>query len=48
MYEAQSAEYIRIYESVVIEFLLRLKIHAIKQFDIEIWYRKPQFHCEYG
>ena len=25
MYEAQSAEYIRIYESIVIEFFIRLK-----------------------
>ena len=29
MYEARSAEYIRIYESIVIEFFLRLKIHEI-------------------
>ena len=29
MYEARSAEDIRIYESIVIEFLLRLKIHKI-------------------
>ena len=29
MYEARSAEYIRIYESIVIEFCLRLKIHRI-------------------
>ena len=29
MYEARSAEDIRIYESIVIEFLLRLKIHNI-------------------
>ena len=39
MYEARSAEYIRIYESIVIEFFLRLKIHIIcpdvPRFDIE-------------
>ena len=40
MYEAQSTEYIRIYESIVIEFFLRLKIHIIcadvpPRFDIE-------------
>ena len=39
MYEARSAEYIRIYESIVIEFFLRLKIHIIGAdvpiFDIE-------------
>ena len=39
MYEARSAEYIRIYESIVIEFFLRLKIHRIcadvPKFDIE-------------
>ena len=29
MYEARSAEYIRIYESIVIVFFLRLKIHEI-------------------
>ena len=29
MYEARSAEYIWIYESIVIEFFLRLKIHNI-------------------
>ena len=29
MYEARSAEDIRIYESIVIEFFLRLKIHNI-------------------
>ena len=29
MYEARSAEYIGIYESIVIEFFLRLKIHRI-------------------
>ena len=29
MYVARSAEYIGIYESIVIEFLLRLKIHRI-------------------
>ena len=29
MYEARSAEYIQIYESIVIEFFLRLKIHEI-------------------
>ena len=29
MYEARSAEYIRIYESIVIEFFLRLAIHKI-------------------
>ena len=29
MYEARSAEYIRIYESIVISFFLRLKIHKI-------------------
>ena len=39
MYEARSAEYIRIYESIVIKFYLRLKIHRIcadiQRFDIE-------------
>ena len=29
MYEARSAEDIRIYESIVIDFFLRLKIHNI-------------------
>ena len=29
MYEARSAEYIRIYESIVIEFFLRLKTRII-------------------
>ena len=29
MYEAQSVEYIWIYESIVIEFFLLLKIHRI-------------------
>ena len=29
MYEERSAEYIRIYESIVIEVFLRLKIHEI-------------------
>ena len=29
MYEVRSAEYIQIYESIVIEFYLRLKIHKI-------------------
>ena len=39
MYEAQSTEYIRIYESIAIEFFLRLEIHRIcadvPRFDIE-------------
>ena len=39
MYEARSAEYIRIYKSIVIEFLLRHKIHKVgtyvERFDIE-------------
>ena len=39
MYEAWSAEYIRIYESIAIEFFLWLKIHIIcvdvPRFDIE-------------
>ena len=39
MYEASSTEYIRIYERIVIEFFLRLKIHKIgtysTRFDIE-------------
>ena len=39
MYEARSAEYIRIYGSFAIEFFLRLKIHRIcadiPRFDIE-------------
>ena len=39
MYEARSAEYIRIYESIVIELSLRLKIHRVCAdvpiFDIE-------------
>ena len=39
MYEPRSAEYIRIYESIVIEFFLRLKIRRIcagvAKFDIE-------------
>ena len=39
MYEARSAEYIRIHESIVIEFFLRLEIHRIcagvPRFDIE-------------
>ena len=29
MYEARSAEHIRIYESIAIDFILRLKIHRI-------------------
>ena len=29
MYEARSAEYIRIYESIVIEFFLQIKIQNI-------------------
>ena len=29
MYEARSAEYIRIYEYIVIKFFLRLKMHKI-------------------
>ena len=29
MYEARSAEYIRIYKSIVIEFFLRLKLHNL-------------------
>ena len=29
MYEARSAEYIQIYESIVIQFFLRFKIHKI-------------------
>ena len=39
MYEARSAEDIRIYESIVIEFILRLKIHnigtCVPRFDIK-------------
>ena len=39
MYEALRAEYIRIYESFVIEFFLQLKIHRIcadvPKFDTE-------------
>ena len=39
MYEARSAEYIQIYDAIVIEFVLRLKIHIIcadvSRFDIE-------------
>ena len=38
MYEAHSAEYIRIYEFIVIEFFLQLKIHkmgtCVARFDI--------------
>ena len=33
MYEARSAQYIQIYESIVIEFFLRLKIHKIGVFQ---------------
>ena len=29
MYEARSVEYIRMYESIVVEFFLRFKIHNI-------------------
>ena len=39
MYEARSAEYIEIYESIVMDFFLWLKIHRIcadfPRFDIE-------------
>ena len=39
MYEARSAEYIRIYESIAIEFFFRLKMHRIcadvPRFDID-------------
>ena len=39
MYESRSAEYTQIYESIVIEFFLRLKIHRvcadIPRFDIK-------------
>ena len=39
MYETWSAEYIRIYESIVIEFFRWLKIHkidtSVQKFDIE-------------
>ena len=42
MYKARSAEYIRIYESIVIEFFLRLKIHEICTFQalIQTKFRK--------
>ena len=32
MYEARSAEYIRIYESIVVGFFLRLQIHNISTY----------------
>ena len=39
MYEARSAEYIQFYESIVIHFFFRLKVHIIcadvPRFDIE-------------
>ena len=37
MYEARSAEYIRIYESIAIELFLRLKLHekGTSRFDID-------------
>ena len=34
MYEARSAEYIQIYESIVIDFFLRLKIHIIGRLHV--------------
>ena len=43
MYEARSAEYIQIYESIVIKVFLRLKIHEIGSFQYLIYakFRKP-------
>ena len=48
MYEARSAEYIPVYASTVIEFLLRIKIHKIVTCVSRFYIEKTLFRCVHG
>ena len=47
MYEARSAEYIRIYESIEFRSFFDLNTQNMHMRS-KILYRKTQFHCEHG